>query len=141
MSRKRFELSASWIIEKLRESGMKMEEISEITGLSERTIVSVESHEFSWGMTMPKAPKEIRDFIVKRQERKCYYCGHEFSDTLRRYRATIDHLVPQTRGGSNLMSNMVAACLGCNASKGQLTEDEFAEWAGNVSSGPVDRIY
>jgi CRISPR/Cas system Type II protein with McrA/HNH and RuvC-like nuclease domain len=42
---------------------------------------------------------------------KCAYCGSE--DNL-----TIDHIVPQTKGGLDVTKNVVCCCHSCNQSKG-----------------------
>lgn len=54
---------------------------------------------------------------------KCHYCDEPL--TLRT--TTKDHLTPLCRGGSNLIDNLVPACLACNQDKGILTEEEY--WA------------
>lgn len=44
---------------------------------------------------------------------RCRYCGRRLgmSD------ATIDHVVPTSRGGANTRANMVLACFDCNQKK------------------------
>jgi 5-methylcytosine-specific restriction endonuclease McrA len=37
----------------------------------------------------------------------------------------VDHRVPLSRGGSNLIENILPACRRCNAEKHQMTEEEF----------------
>jgi 5-methylcytosine-specific restriction endonuclease McrA len=58
---------------------------------------------------------------------RCYYClkplmliAEDIGD-----RATKDHLTPVSRGGANLISNIVPACIACNQRKGDMTEAEF----------------
>ena len=53
--------------------------------------------------------------------RHCYYCGEQLS----RRRATKDHIVPRSKGGSNEQTNIVDACRMCNSEKGRLSIDEF----------------
>lgn len=46
---------------------------------------------------------------------RCHYCGcalHPF------WTFTVDHLVPKSRGGTNALDNLVAACPACNTAKG-----------------------
>lgn len=44
----------------------------------------------------------------------CHYCH----GALTRATATMDHVIPLSKGGTNLLSNIVLACRACNASKG-----------------------
>lgn len=54
---------------------------------------------------------------------RCVYCG----DPLPKSNATMDHVVPLSRGGSNGIENIVPACRPCNASKGNRL---LGEWQG-----------
>ena len=38
---------------------------------------------------------------------------------------SVDHILPQARGGSNELNNLHYTCLSCNMTKGSLTDDEF----------------
>lgn len=49
---------------------------------------------------------------------RCAYCGSDAP-------LTPDHDVPLSRGGSNDISNIVPACLSCNARKGGATAAEY----------------
>lgn len=51
----------------------------------------------------------------------CVYCGE-------RQAATWDHIVPVFRGGRNIISNLVPACLTCNSRKGKKTLSEFRRY-------------
>lgn len=76
---------------------------------------------------------------------KCFYCGtplapmrhgtmhRELSRSPRA--ATVDHLVPKSRGGSNALTNLVPACLPCNTEKGDRlpTLPELLRLAGRLS--------
>lgn len=51
---------------------------------------------------------------------RCHYCGHAFpADKL-----TMDHVVPVSRGGRSIKSNVVPCCAACNKSKKSLTPAE-----------------
>jgi hypothetical protein len=52
-----------------------------------------------------------RQNIKDAWEHKCAYCGSE--DAL-----TLDHIVPQCKGGLDIKTNVVACCHSCNQSKG-----------------------
>jgi 5-methylcytosine-specific restriction endonuclease McrA len=61
-----------------------------------------------------------RTAILVRWRYRCAYCDQ---------RAThLDHVEPLSRGGSDVESNIVPACAGCNLSKGAKT---LAEWVGS----------
>lgn len=54
--------------------------------------------------------------ILRRDKNKCGYCG-EFA-------ATVDHIFPQSRGGTNTWGNLIAACFDCNQMKADKTPEE-----------------
>jgi hypothetical protein len=56
-----------------------------------------------------------------RRGMECYYCRVPLTLS----EATKDHLLPQSRGGSDAISNIEPACIDCNQLKGELTEQEF----------------
>lgn len=51
----------------------------------------------------------IRMAVLKRDAFVCAYCGREAD--------TADHVIPKARGGTDDMSNLVAACNKCNGTK------------------------
>lgn len=64
------------------------------------------------------------------QKWKCHYCGIPMTkfrvrDGRRHDNATVDHLIPRSRGGRDGGKNLVACCRGCNTAKGPLTAGEF----------------
>ena len=65
--------------------------------------------------------KEIvlsRNNILKRDNHTCQYCG------VRSVPMTIDHIIPRQRSGEDSWYNLVAACVSCNARKGNSTPRE-----------------
>ena len=44
----------------------------------------------------------------------CHWCGKELS----KFRATIEHLIPRSRGGSDQLDNLRLACRKCNQDRG-----------------------
>jgi hypothetical protein len=52
--------------------------------------------------------------VFERDGFKCTYCGKQ----LTRFSATLDHIQPVSKGGSNGIDNLVTACLLCNSSRG-----------------------
>ena len=61
-----------------------------------------------------------RQSIFERDKSVCQYCGKHFPRT----QLTIDHVLPQSRGGGDTWENLVLACLHCNVRKGNRTPDE-----------------
>ncbi|MCH2138822.1 MAG: HNH endonuclease [Phycisphaerales bacterium] len=58
--------------------------------------------------------------LFARDENRCQYCGQRFAMSA----LSIDHVVPQSRGGGNTWENLVCACLRCNTRKGSRTPQE-----------------
>lgn len=67
--------------------------------------------------------KEVvsRHDIYYRDNHKCGYCGKEL---FRNGAATLDHIVPKSRGGKHTKSNLVTACKKCNSKKSNFTLEE-----------------
>jgi 5-methylcytosine-specific restriction endonuclease McrA len=53
---------------------------------------------------------------VERDGARCEWCGLEFAAPLSE--ATLDHVVPLARGGTNKRKNLVLACRPCNEQRG-----------------------
>ena len=66
------------------------------------------------------AKRMWREEIKRRDGYRCVYCGS--TDNL-----TIDHVVPQCKGGPTDAANCRTACLPCNQAKGSLSLDEFLD--------------
>lgn len=63
-----------------------------------------------------------RDNVFKRDGFECVYCGDSNKKTL-----TLDHVVPQSKGGPNTWDNLVTACKRCNNEKADLTLKEYGK--------------
>lgn len=57
--------------------------------------------------------------IFLRDNYTCQYCGCDEPSLL-----TLDHVMPQSRGGKNVWENLVCACRPCNFKKADKTPDE-----------------
>lgn len=55
----------------------------------------------------------IREQVLQRDNYTCVYCGNEATQA--------DHIIPKSLGGKDELSNLVAACLRCNSTKGNKT--------------------
>ena len=53
--------------------------------------------------------------VILRDKLTCQYCGKTGGAL------TLDHVIPQSKGGGNSWTNLVAACPPCNAKKGDKT--------------------
>jgi 5-methylcytosine-specific restriction endonuclease McrA len=58
--------------------------------------------------------------ILRRDKYICQYCSIELNEK----NATVDHIHPKNKGGSNSWVNMVACCRDCNLYKGNKTPKE-----------------
>lgn len=65
--------------------------------------------------------RKVRELKAELQGWRCYYCGCDICG-----RATLDHLIPKSRGGKIRDDNFVAACWPCNQSKGNKMPEEFS---------------
>lgn len=63
-----------------------------------------------------RGTRVTRDGVLTRDSYTCAYCGGH-GDTL-------DHVIPESRGGLNTWDNLVAACAQCNGRKGNRTPAE-----------------
>ena len=61
-----------------------------------------------------------RHTIFERDGNTCQYCGKHFAKS----QLTIDHVIPQSRGGVDSWANLVVACVPCNVRKGNRTPEE-----------------
>lgn len=58
--------------------------------------------------------------IYARDGNRCQYCGKHFPTR----ELTLDHVRPRVQGGDNSWTNLVCACVRCNARKGGRTPDQ-----------------
>lgn len=70
---------------------------------------------------LPAAEVKLnRRNLFARDRNRCQYCGKHFITS----ELSIDHVVPRSRGGGDSWTNLVCACIKCNARKGGRTPDE-----------------
>lgn len=60
--------------------------------------------------------RATRDGVLQRDGYTCAYCVGDGN--------TVDHVIPESRGGQNTWENLVAACAPCNGRKGNRTPAE-----------------
>ncbi|MBC7660043.1 MAG: HNH endonuclease [Chitinophagaceae bacterium] len=61
-----------------------------------------------------------RQNVFKRDKYVCQYCSKKLSEK----HATIDHIIPRSKGGSDTWENTVCCCVSCNSKKGSRTLEE-----------------
>jgi len=64
-------------------------------------------------------------FLFARDGYTCQYCSRPQSHLRTRECLTRDHVIPQSRGGSNEWTNVVTACSSCNTRKGNHLPEEI----------------
>ena len=55
---------------------------------------------------------------------KCFYCKEEFEED----KMTVDHMIPQERGGPTITNNLVPSCNKCNSKKSNMTTEQFFKY-------------
>ena len=65
-----------------------------------------------------EAKRMWRQQIRERWDHKCAYCGSKEN-------LTIDHIVPQSKGGLDITKNVVCCCKSCNHDK---SHNSWEEW-------------
>jgi hypothetical protein len=65
-----------------------------------------------------EAKRLWRQSIREKWNHKCAYCESE-------QKLTIDHIIPQAKGGSNFLTNVCCCCESCNRSK---AHTEWETW-------------
>lgn len=62
--------------------------------------------------------------LFARDEYTCQYCGRHKNQLKGKKKLTRDHIIPQSRGGTNTWDNVTTACSDCNYVKDNRTPDE-----------------
>lgn len=84
----------------------------------------------------PTYPMSHLMALYRKQRGRCIYCGYlmwpsmpqPYSNDIGTMLATLDHMKPLSRGGTNKFTNLVAACYHCNNEKGSMDAVEFRQW-------------
>lgn len=69
------------------------------------------------------ANQRLRTAIYRREKQRCFYCGKKLHYGNR----TLDHLQARAEGGGNGYRNVVACCVECNSSKGEMSGEKFLQ--------------
>ena len=81
---------------------------------------------------------KYRKAISKRDDNICHLCGitcdeHSFQNKLNSHNSTvasIDHIIPTSKGGGHYPTNLKIACISCNKSRGAKEVPEYLEGMG-----------
>jgi hypothetical protein len=73
---------------------------------------------------------KIRKAQLLRKDPHCRYCGKRLTAPT----ATMDHVVPESLGGTDDRDNLVLACHFCNQAKADRT---ILEWVTDILCGPT----
>ena len=97
--------------------------ISRLTGEESRietsSIIAIKGRDFMV-RHYDRVPALERSMLFNRDRHLCAYCGQVF----RTAELEIEHVMPRSRGGADLWTNVVTACRHCNMRKGAQTPEE-----------------
>lgn len=65
---------------------------------------------------------QLKRQLLEKQADRCYWCGEEICLS-----ATIEHIHPRSRGGTDATDNLAMACHQCNQMKANMTASEFVK--------------
>lgn len=78
----------------------------------------------SKGKKRHRAPSLSNRELFRRDKHLCAYCGNTFPDS----KLTRDHIIPRSKGGKDIWTNVVTCCARCNQKK----DDKTLEQSGMV---------
>ena len=79
--------------------------------------------------TSPSEARRLWKKAIKdKWDNKCAYCKSE-------EKLTIDHVIPQSKGGTNMINNVVCCCESCNRSK---AHSDWEDWYKDQSFFTLD---
>ena len=68
-----------------------------------------------------RIPLNLRRRVLERDGLYCVYCDEDLTDK----EIHMDHVIPESKGGSTTFDNLQVTCRKCNLAKGVLSESEF----------------
>ncbi|MFB0981027.1 MAG: HNH endonuclease [Alteromonadaceae bacterium] len=88
----------------------------------------------------PKITKADKTVIWQHFENSCAYCGSSLNPNERK--AHIDHVIPESEGGSNRLCNLILTCPTCNGDeKREMPWEEFLATKYDAKSKKYKRRY
>lgn len=82
--------------------------------------------------------RRLLERLVRRDGDRCHYCRLITDvelDHAHPRRQTIDHVVPKSKGGKDVLANMVIACNRCNGEKANMPYEMFRWYRHMVMRG------
>src|SRR5262245_59166113 len=81
--------------------------------------------------------KEILKAIYRKSSGKCHLCHRKLSSKNYNRRGArgawhVDHSVPRSKGGTDHLNNLLAACIDCNCEKSNRTTRTCRKWNGKT---------
>lgn len=70
-----------------------------------------------------RIPLNLRRRVIERDGYYCVYCDEDLTNG----EIHLDHVIPESQGGSTTYNNLQVTCRKCNLAKGVLTESEFVD--------------
>ena len=65
---------------------------------------------------------QVQHYILHRDHWQCQYCGQP---STKNHPLTLDHVIPESRGGPTVVRNLVTACQKCNTKKTNQSLEDF----------------
>lgn len=79
-------------------------------------------------------------YLYEKQDKKCPYCGISFMENGElKMDINIDHIIPSSRGGKNVIENLCLSCFPCNSAKGDMTAEEFSDAISKLKEGKITK--
>ena len=85
----------------------------------------------AYKMWQSRARRKKLTYLFRKQKGVCACCGCQMARAKNRgarnepHYATVEHVVPQSKGGKDFLSNLLATCHACNSKRGVIDFEEF----------------
>lgn len=87
-------------------------------------------------MKKERIPVNLRRRVIERDGYHCVYCDEDLTNG----EIHMDHVIPESQGGTTTYDNLQVTCRKCNLAKGVLTESEFTDRLRNRALNILHRL-
>ena len=87
-------------------------------------------------MKKERIPLNLRKSVIDRDGYYCVYCDEDLNNA----EIHLDHVIPESQGGTTTYNNLQVTCRKCNLAKGVLTEDQFTSRLRNRAINILNRL-